>query len=140
MKVDRNQDKAAHVESRRAFYDWLTRSIPIPGIVAVERDTDFDDEKLRSAGIRLVYPTTLASLQGVKSGVLLEVGFDDTAPNRTVTISSWAYDTFWRTHLGAPPLLPSTRAQPRCTTRVSRPLRTPSPASMSTSTGCSRAG
>ncbi|MCE2690229.1 MAG: nucleotidyl transferase AbiEii/AbiGii toxin family protein [Rubrivivax sp.] len=93
VKAGRNQDKAAHVESRRAFYDWLTRNIQIPGIVAVERDTDFDDEKLRSAGIRLVYPTTLGSLQGVKSGVLLEVGFDDTAPNRPVTISSWAYDT-----------------------------------------------
>ena len=93
VKAGRNQDKAAHVESRRAFYDWLTREIGIPGIVAVERDTDFDDEKLRSAGIRLVYPTTLGSLQGVKSGVLLEVGFDDTAPNRPVTISSWAYDT-----------------------------------------------
>ena len=93
VKAGRNQDKAAHVESRRAFYDWLTREIRIPGIVAVGRDADFDDEKLRSAGIRLVYPTTLGSLQGVKSGVLLEVGFDDTAPNRPVTISSWAYDT-----------------------------------------------
>lgn len=93
VKAGRNQDKASHVESRRAFYDWLGQEIRIPGIVAVERDTDFDDERLRSAGIRLVYPTTLGSLQGVKSGVLLEVGFDDTAPNRPVTISSWAYDT-----------------------------------------------
>jgi len=93
VKAGRNQDKASHVESRRSFYDWLSQEIRIPGIVAVERDTDFDDEKLRSAGIRLVYPTTLGSLQGVKSGVLLEVGFDDTAPNRPVTISSWAYDT-----------------------------------------------
>jgi hypothetical protein len=93
VKTGRNQDKAAHVESRRSFYDWLAREIRIPGIVATERDTDFDDEKMRSAGIRLVYPTTLGFLQGVKSGVLLEVGFDDTAPNRPVTISSWAYDT-----------------------------------------------
>jgi hypothetical protein len=92
VKTGRNQDKAAHVESRRAFYDWLVREIRIPGVLAAERDTDFDDEKLRSAGIRLVYPTTLGSLQGVKSGVLLEVGFDDTAPNRPVNISSWAYD------------------------------------------------
>lgn len=71
------EDKASHVESRRAFYDWLTREIGIPGIVAVERDTDFNDEKLRSAGIRLVDPTTLGLLQGLKSGALLEVGFDD---------------------------------------------------------------
>jgi hypothetical protein len=93
VKAGRNQDKAAHVESRRLFYDWLAREIRIPGILATERDMDFDDEKMRSAGIRLVYPTTLGSLQGIKSGVLLEVGFDDTAPNRPVTISSWAYDT-----------------------------------------------
>ncbi len=92
VNTGRNQNKASHVESRRAFYDWLTRKIRIPGIVAAERDTDFDDEKLRSAGIRLVYPTTLESLRGIKSGVLLEVGFDDTAPNRPVTISSWAYE------------------------------------------------
>jgi hypothetical protein len=93
VKTGRNHDKAAHVESRRSFYDWLATEVRIPGIVAAERDTNFDDEKLLSAGIRLVYPTTLGSLKGVKSGVLLEVGFDDTTPNRPVTISSWAYDT-----------------------------------------------
>ena len=92
VKTGRHHDRAAHIESRRAFYDWLAGEIRIPGIVAAERDADFDDEKLRSAGIRLVYPTALGSLQGIKSGVLLEVGFDDTAPNRPVTISSWAYE------------------------------------------------
>jgi predicted nucleotidyltransferase component of viral defense system len=35
VKAGRNQDKASHVESRRAFYDWLSREIRIPGIVAV---------------------------------------------------------------------------------------------------------
>ena len=34
-----------------------------------------------------------AALAGVKDGILLELGFDDTAPNRPVTISSWAWDT-----------------------------------------------
>ena len=29
---------------------------------------------------------------GVKDGILLEVGFDDTTPNKAVTISSWAHD------------------------------------------------
>ena len=28
----------------------------------------------------------------MKDGILLELGFDDTAPNRSVTISSWALD------------------------------------------------
>jgi hypothetical protein len=73
------------------FYDWLVSKIRIPGFVAAERDPDFDDEKLRSRAA-LIYPTSLGSLQGVEAGVLLEVGFDDTAPNRPVTISSWAYD------------------------------------------------
>jgi hypothetical protein len=93
VKIGRNQDKAAHVASRRAFYDWLTAEIKIPGIVQVARDEDFDDEKMRSGGIRLSYAARTAPLAGVKDGILLELGFDDTAPNRPVTISSWAWDT-----------------------------------------------
>jgi hypothetical protein len=58
----------------------------------VERDTFFDDEKMRSAGIRLVYSPRAATVTGLKDGILLELGFDDTAPNRPVTISSWALD------------------------------------------------
>jgi len=92
VKSGRNQDKPAHVDSRRAFYDWLSDEIKIPGIQSIERDTAFDDEKLRSAGIRLNYPTVNRALEGVKTGILLELGFDDTAPNHAVTISSWAYD------------------------------------------------
>ncbi len=93
VKIGRNQDKAAQVASRRAFYDWLTAEIKIPGIVQVARDEDFDDEKMRSGGIRLSYAARTAPLAGVKDGILLELGFDDTAPNRPVTISSWAWDT-----------------------------------------------
>ena len=52
VKTGPNHDKPAHVESRRAFYDALAGSIRIPGIVGVERDTLFDDDKMRSAGIR----------------------------------------------------------------------------------------
>jgi hypothetical protein len=92
VKIGRNQDKFAHIESRRTFYNWLCENIKIPGIVNVERDTAFDDEKLRSAGIRLQYSSKLTALAGVKEGVLLELGFDDTAPNQPVTVSSWAFD------------------------------------------------
>ncbi|MBG6078158.1 nucleotidyl transferase AbiEii/AbiGii toxin family protein [Polaromonas sp. CG_9.11] len=92
VKVGRNQDKPAHVASRRAYYDELTARIHIPGIDSVERDTQFDDDKMRSAGIRLVYTPSAAALAGIKDGILLELGFDDTAPNRPVTISSWALD------------------------------------------------
>nr|WP_291010195.1 nucleotidyl transferase AbiEii/AbiGii toxin family protein [Hydrogenophaga sp.] len=93
VKTGRNQDKPAHVASRRDYYEALAERIRIPGIDSVQRDTLFDDEKLRSAGIRVVYVPRTAALAGVKDGILLELGFDDTAPNRPVTISSWAWDT-----------------------------------------------
>lgn len=92
VKTGRNQDKPAHVLSRRAYYDELAARIRIPGIGNVERDTQFDDDKMRSAGIRLIYTPRVSALAGVKDGILLELGFDDTAPNRAVTISSWALD------------------------------------------------
>ncbi len=92
VKVGRNHDKPAHIESRRTYYEWLSKNIAIPGIDTVERDTAFDDEKMRSAGIRLGYPNRVGKQTGIKDGILLELGFDDTAPNRPVTISSWAYD------------------------------------------------
>ena len=55
VKTGRNQDKPAHIDSRRAYYDELSKRIRIPGIDSVERDTLFDDDKMRSAGIRLAY-------------------------------------------------------------------------------------
>lgn len=40
----------------------------------------------------MLYNTVSAPLGGVKSGILLEVGFDTVTPNEPKTISSWAYD------------------------------------------------
>jgi hypothetical protein len=89
----RNHDKPAHVEGRKAFYDRLAQTIVIDGIITVERDTDFDDTRqYRSGGIRLAYASKNGSAEGLKEGILLEVGFDDVAPNETRDISSWAYD------------------------------------------------
>ena len=84
--------KPQHIESRKKFYDWLAENISIDGIVNVERDYAFDDELYRSGGIRLNYKSQFESLSGLKEGILLEIGFDDTTPNENVTISSWAYD------------------------------------------------
>src|ERR1043165_450337 len=73
VKTRRNQDKPPQVESRKRFYDWLANEkIKIDGITNVERDTAFDDEKLRSAGIRLRYLTKVPTLAGLREGVLLE--------------------------------------------------------------------
>lgn len=92
VKTGRNHDKPAHIASRRTYYDELAKRIAINGIESVNRDALFDDDKMRSAGIRLSYTPRTPALAGVKDGILLELGFDDTTPNRPVTISSWALD------------------------------------------------
>jgi hypothetical protein len=93
MMTGRNHDKPAHVQSRKDFYDRLAQTIVIDGVKSVERDTAFDDTRqYRSAGIRLTYASINGSVDGLKDGVLLEVGFDDVAPNEPRDISSWAYD------------------------------------------------
>jgi hypothetical protein len=60
--------------------------------MGVTRATDFDDSSYRNGGIVLNYPSVTQPLPGVKDGILLEVGFDLTAPNAPRTISSWAMD------------------------------------------------
>lgn len=92
VKTGRNQDKPAHIQSRRDFYDWLAKTIRIDGIERVERDMAFDNRTLMSAGIRLYYKTHAKALEGLRPGVLLELGFDDVTPNTKMDISSWAYD------------------------------------------------
>lgn len=92
VAVGRNQDKEVHRKSRENYYDWLSKNIAIAGITSVERDKVFDDEKFRSGGIRLQYPTQLKSHEDVKVGILLEVGFDTVSPNSPIPISSWAYE------------------------------------------------
>lgn len=93
VMTGRNHEKPAHVQSRKDFYDRLAQTIVIDGITSVERDTAFDDlRQYRSAGIRLTYAGANGSVEGLKDGVLLELGFDDVAPNEARDISSWAYD------------------------------------------------
>ncbi len=38
------------------------------------------------------YESTLSPIPGLKVGILLEVGFDTTAPNRPCDISSWVWE------------------------------------------------
>lgn len=102
VKTGKNQDKQAHIDSRKQFFDWVAKEIDvrkIPGIDDVQRDTEYDDAKYRSAGIRLNYPVRTDYLPGIKDGILLEVGFDDTAPNSPCTISSWALDAALNTRV-----------------------------------------
>jgi nucleotidyltransferase AbiEii toxin of type IV toxin-antitoxin system len=92
VKTGRNQDRPAHVQSRKDFYDWLAKTIRMNGITKVERDTAFDGTDMFSGGIRLFYKNLSEPLDDLREGVLLEVGFDDIAPNTAKDISSWAYD------------------------------------------------
>jgi predicted nucleotidyltransferase component of viral defense system len=94
VKTRKNHDKETHKESRRHFYDWLASAIHITDVSA-SRATEYDDDRLRNGGIRLSYDTQTEELEGVKPGVLLEVGFDDTTPNTSRTISSWAFEKAW---------------------------------------------
>ncbi|MBL8552893.1 MAG: nucleotidyl transferase AbiEii/AbiGii toxin family protein [Phenylobacterium sp.] len=92
VATGRNHTKAQHVASREAFYDGLAGKIAIDGVTAVERDRLFDDARFFSGGIRLRYPTVGEPIDGLKDGILLEVGFANVQPNAPRTISSWAYD------------------------------------------------
>jgi hypothetical protein len=93
VRIGRNHNKAKDIRARKDFYDWLVnKKIDIDGINKVERDTAFDNNKMTSAGIRLSYKTHVEAMEGLKSGVLLEAGFDDVTPNEAKDISSWLYD------------------------------------------------
>lgn len=90
----KNHDDNKHRESKKKYFDWLANHIDgkIDGIIKVIRDEAFDDEKYRNGGIRLLYNTHFTPNIGLKEGILLEVGFDKTTPNKKIDISSWAYD------------------------------------------------
>jgi predicted nucleotidyltransferase component of viral defense system len=95
MKINENpnNNNQGNIQKRKAFYNRLSNEIKINGIISVKRDETFDDIKqYRSGGIRLSYESKNNLIEGVKEGILLEVGFDSVAPNNPVTISSWAYD------------------------------------------------
>ncbi len=85
--------KEKHIQSRKDYYDWLANNVKIDGIVSIQRDHSFDDELYyRSGGIRLHYEAKTRYIEGVKDGILLEVGFDTVTPNNQLSISSWTYD------------------------------------------------
>jgi len=94
MEVEENwkKDKPSHIESRKKYFDWLAETIKTDGIIDVQRDKAFDNKIFTSAGIRLNYTTATEPVDGLKPGILLEVGFDTITPNEKLSISSWALD------------------------------------------------
>lgn len=92
VMAGKNHDKPAHRQGRREFFDWLAENIKMDGVDNVQRDTAYDDEKFRNGGIRLHYESSSRLPSGLKEGILLEVGFDEVAPNEPKDITSWAFD------------------------------------------------
>ncbi|MEK7742767.1 MAG: nucleotidyl transferase AbiEii/AbiGii toxin family protein, partial [Elusimicrobiota bacterium] len=82
-------DKPAQIKARFVFYDGLAGRIEIPGIV-VERNRDFDGPKAQNGGISLKYESLFQASPELKKEVLLEAGFEKTAPNEPRDFSSWA--------------------------------------------------
>jgi hypothetical protein len=82
-----------NVEARKTYYDQLATEIKIDGIIGIERDHAFDNQiSYASGGIRLFYKSLFDRLNGVKDGILLEVGFDQVTPNSPKLITSWAFE------------------------------------------------
>lgn len=90
----KNHDDQKHRDSRQRYFDWLCQQLSghMPGFARIVRDHDYDDSrKFRNGGIRLFYEAKFGSSPGLKDGILLEAGFDRTAPNQPQKITSWAY-------------------------------------------------
>lgn len=84
-------NKKTHIDARLNFYDQLAGKIKIPGI-EVTRNREFDDPEgeARNGGISLNYSSHFSPIVGLKTEVLLEVGFSQTAPNEPRDFTSWA--------------------------------------------------
>ncbi|MBI2792927.1 MAG: nucleotidyl transferase AbiEii/AbiGii toxin family protein [Gammaproteobacteria bacterium] len=80
-----------YIDLRQSFFDDLSNQIDIPNMQSI-RDSKYDDELFRNAGISLDYKSFFEPPNGIKQSILLEVGFDTVAPNTPIDISSWAYE------------------------------------------------
>src|SRR3990167_6457178 len=93
VKTGKNHDKPIQIESRKKFFDNTASNLNVPGLY-FERDPTFDDlsGKMRGAGIKAVYSSFFNGNESLKSGVILELGFDQTRPFMPCDITSWAYE------------------------------------------------
>lgn len=91
LKIGKNHNKATHIRSRAEFFDSISEQLNIPGL-NFNRDHQFDDKKMRGAGIRGLYDSHFQTIPSLKEGILFELGFDKTTPYVEKNISSWAFD------------------------------------------------
>lgn len=85
-----NHKKKHHIATRQRFFNWILSQLDIPGFEKGE--VSFDDDQLGNISVRLNYPGLVAPVPALKSGVLLEVGFDQVEPHVPRDITSWAYE------------------------------------------------
>ena len=92
VKIGKNHDKPAHIDSRCQFFEKITNELNVVGLV-FRRDPAFDDNvKMRGAGIRGEYSSLYSEVSSLKEGIVLELGFDQTTPNVPCNITSWAFE------------------------------------------------
>lgn len=93
VKIGKNHDKPAHIASRTKFFEDITKELNVPGLIFL-REPSFDDlsGKMRGAGIKAEYSSLFSEEASLKEGVILELGFDQTAPFIKCDVSSWAYE------------------------------------------------
>ena len=93
VKTGKNNDKPAHIDSRRHFFDTVAKKLNVPEL-SFYRESSFDDPsgKMRSAGIKAEYTSFFGGDISLKDGVILELGFDQTTPFVKCDITSWVLD------------------------------------------------
>lgn len=93
VKIGKNHDKPAHIESRTKFFENTMNALHVSGLKFI-REPSFDDSsgKARGAGIKAEYDSYFEHASSLKEGVILELGFDQTTPFINCDISSWAFD------------------------------------------------
>ncbi len=79
LKIGKNHNKSAHINARAEFFDSVSQALTSPGL-SFSRSHEFDDKKMRGAGIRGVYASEFQSIPSLKEGILFELGFDKTTP------------------------------------------------------------
>ncbi|PIQ42620.1 MAG: hypothetical protein COV52_02355 [Gammaproteobacteria bacterium CG11_big_fil_rev_8_21_14_0_20_46_22] len=92
IKTGKNHNKPAHIKGRENFFNTIADQLNIANM-QFTRDHNFDEpQKMRSAGIRGEYHSHFSTIDALKPGIVLELGFDQTTPNIPCNISSWALD------------------------------------------------
>ena len=90
----KNHVTTKHIEKRADFLNWVLKKLVISGFdLPFYDEEELRDKKQRFCSIILPYSSLYKDkLEGLKPGILLEVGFAKIEPFSLKDITSWAYD------------------------------------------------